>query len=100
MIMKDIKAKINSAGKGTNLFNLNDVCYYYSEPYNKIIEVVIYDITYEERYNDENELIWNIRYNGSYLEDELFAEYDECFKAVRNYLYDKMDNTLKRLERG
>ena len=98
--MMDIKVKTNNAGKGTNIFNINDVCYYYSENYNKIIEVVIYNITYEERLNDEGEIVWDIRYNGSYLENELFNDYDACFKAVRNYLYDKLDRTLKTLERG
>ena len=98
--MMDIKVKTNDAGKGTNIFNINDVCYYYSETYNKIIEVVIYNITYEERLNDEGEIVWDIRYNGSYLENELFNDYDSCFKAIRSYLYDKLDRTLKTLGRG
>lgn len=97
--MKNINIKMNDKGDITNLYNIADNVFYYDEKNNRIIEIIIYSITYEERIvNDE--FIRDIRYNGAYLETELFGKYEDCFKYAREKIYQSLDKLLKDLKEG
>lgn len=95
-----MKTKMNMNGKGTNLYNLNDIVFYYDEDNNRIIEVQIYTIVYEERISNKDNLSWDIRYNSAYLEEELFSKYEDCFKYAREKIYQSLDKLLKDLKEG
>ena len=97
--MKNINIKMNENGNITNLYNINDDVFYYDEKNNRIIPIIIYSITYEERIVNDDFII-DIRYNGAYLETELFGKYEDCFKYARERIYQSMEKLLNKLKEG